>query len=237
MLRPEDLRNEQYFVNEDTEFAQERYDIACMFLPPYPDLTVEIPEDIQDSIYETWQEILEDYQIDHEWRYTYQCEEDIKSNQDVWEDSIESLRRARRNAEQWIDKARDEFQKEFDFLTFGIANKEVYSKHYKNPKWDTEKVTRKSSSKAVLNQDLTDSELTRIYQEVICANLEYFLDTDELLSYDFAVDINSPTGHSRGQMCSKLLYKVDRTTKMFHPYPITDSEAQKKVILVHERLS
>lgn len=237
MITQADVDNKEFpFINALTPEVQERFKIGLMFVPPYPKLGFALPTEIEELLFDLWHDITEDLQIDHEFRYRYETVDNMKENQNVWDDPIYDLRRAEDNANRWIADAKTEFMDEVDFMTFSIANKEIYGKHYKNPKWDTEKVTRKSSSKAVLNQDLTDMELTRIYQEVICANLEYFLDTNELLSFDFAVDINSPTGYSRGQECTKLLYKLDRTTKMFHPYPITDSEAQKKDTLVYKKL-
>ena len=128
MERP--LPDKNSFANVDDEFYNEKVQLVELLLYPLQQRQPWHFEKIDWTLFDVWRRVCSKYMIDHEYRYIYFDHFHSFQNQEPWEDEIDEVRRARKNADTWIDHAKTHMNKLCSTLYSEIADREIYTKHY-----------------------------------------------------------------------------------------------------------
>jgi hypothetical protein len=215
------MSSDEYFVNFDDADFLKRKSIVEKLLPPVIKRTPNHFESISEYLFLLWKKIIVEIMIDDEWRYVYSTLEEAYSNQDPWEDDIYNIDRALTNSELWIVNAMDIFHERISPLYSAIANDSDYFKHYSNPRWTSDSMIQKSHNAAILLPNI-DINLQDAYFIIV---LEVFwIGIIENENSKFILKTNELVGYSHGKECSCLLFKINKSAKLVHCYPINDNE-------------
>lgn len=182
-------------------------------------------EKIDWTLFDIWKNVCKQYIIDHEYRYIYFDYYHSYENQEPWEDEINEVNRAIENARIWIEKAKEDMNNLCSTLYSTIAYRDTYPKHYPRFKESIEKMQMRSKSNdAILLPEYTVGLQNLLFTRLIELAFPVMLTNKDSV---FIIERNKLTGFSEGRECSKLVCKINSTSKIVHFYPIHDNELFK----------
>lgn len=223
MNRP--VPDQTSFAHTEDQYFTEKAELVELLMYPLVKRSPVHFEKIDWTLFNIWIHVCYEFRIDHELRYVYFDHNHSYSNQEPWEDEIDEVRRARGNSEQWIEKARQKMFDICDPLFSVIASREDYPKHYPRFKESQENMKNRSKSDdAILLPEYTEELQDILFTKLIELKFPIILDNKDSV---FVVDRKKLTGYSEGKECTKLLCKVNTTSKLVHFYPIHDNEQFK----------
>jgi len=163
--------------------------------------------------------------IDNEYSYIYFDHFNAYENQEPWEDEIDEVRRARGNAEKWIEAAKQEMLSLCCPLYSNIADRETYPKHYPRFKESNESIKKRSQiMDAILLPEYTIDVQNFIFTKLLELRFPIILKNKDSV---FIVERKKLTGFSEGNECTKLVCKINITSKLVHFYPVHENEFYK----------
>lgn len=223
MIRP---NPDQYdFPQLNDDFFEEKVALVESLMFPLRENHANFFEEINWELFDIWKNICHKYMIDHEYRYIYFDYIHSYENQEPWEDEIEEVRRAKMNAESWVESAKTEMINLCTPLYSKIADREAYPKHYPRFNESNESMRKRSKSKdAVLLPEYTIAKQNFLFVKLLQLRFPIILTNRNLV---FIIERNILTGYSEGKECSKLVCKIDTTSKLVHFYPIHNDEVFK----------
>jgi hypothetical protein len=220
------MSNINGFINyEDEEYDERRRLVDKLILHVIPRTNCSFTN-MEEHLYNTWCDVVESFQIDHEYRYVCRNEEFVTQAQEPWEDEIEEIRRANKNSDSWINNARKKYEDITRVLYSIILDQSSYPKHYPNPNWTIDDMLRHSSKEAILGKNMTLDIQDRIYCEIV-NKFWAELVSNTMLTY--IVQTRNIIGFSKGMECNYLVFRIDAINNQVHCYPINKSELKENI--------
>ncbi|MCG6189106.1 hypothetical protein [Maribellus maritimus] len=223
MTRP--IPDENSLVQLDDIYYPEKIELVELLMFPITKKNQYRFSKINWALFHIWKNICNKYMIDHEYRYIYFDYFHSYESQEPWEDEIDEVKRARTNAETWIEKAKQEM---LDFcapLYSLIVDRNDYPKHY--PRFGESKESIKNRSRnndAILLPEYTNALQNFLFTKVVEYGFPIILTK---INSVFIIERKKLTGYSEGFECTKLVCKINSTSKLVHLYPIHDNELYK----------
>lgn len=219
---PEPDKN-SFAIPEDPFFI-EKIELVEILMLPNQISNSSNSEGLDWILFDLWKSMCRKFMIDNEYQYIYFDYYHSYENQEPWEDRIEEVRRARKNAELWIESARKEFQEFCKPLFSIVADRKTYGKHYPRFKESEDSMRNRSNKDAILlpeySHELQSTLLTKLIEHffpIILTNKDVVL----------IVEREKLTGFSEGKDSTRLVCKINSTTSLAHFYPFHDNEFYK----------